>query len=107
MKIKQVLVVVLLSAGTTLGTIFAYNHFNSSPRIIQSEMGRIPANYAGLFDSNKAFGEAPADFTQASQSAVPAVVHITTVIKSSSTNNIRKSPFSDLFGDDFDDFFGG
>jgi S1-C subfamily serine protease len=70
-------------------------------------MGRIPANYAGLFDSNKAFGEAPADFTQASQSAVPAVVHITTVIKSSSTNNIRKSPFSDLFGDDFDDFFGG
>ena len=107
MKIKQVLAVVLLSAGTTLGTIFAFNHFYSSPRTFQSELGKVPANYAGLFDSNKTFGEAPADFTQASQSAVPAVVHITTVIKASSTNNIRKSPFSDLFGDDFDDFFGG
>jgi serine protease Do len=107
MKIKQVLAVVLLSAGTTLGTIFAYNHFYSSPRTIQSELGRVPANYAGLFDSNKTFGEPPADFSQASQSAIPAVVHITTVIKSSASNNLRKSPFSDLFGDDFDDFFGG
>lgn len=107
MKIKQIVAVVLLSAATTLGTIFAYNHFASGPRSVQQDSGKVPANYAGLFDSNKTFGEPPADFSQASQSAVPAVVHITTVIKGSSTNNIRKSPFSDLFGDDFDDFFGG
>lgn len=107
MKIKQIVAVVLLSAATTLGTIFAYNHFSAGPRAVQSDLGRIPANYAGLFDSNKTFGEPPADFSQASQSAVPAVVHITTVIKGSNTNNIRRSPFSDLFGDDFEDFFGG
>lgn len=106
MKIKQILTVVLLSAGTTLGTIFAYNHFAGKPSSVQTEPGKIPVNYAGLFDSNKTYGEAPVDFSQASQTAVPAVVHITTVIKANSTNQ-RRSPFSDLFGDDFDDFFGG
>lgn len=107
MNIKQIAGVVLLSAATTLGTIFSYNQFTDNRTSVQSELGRVPANYAGLFDSNKTFGEAPADFTQASQSAVPTVVHITTVIKSTATNNIRKSPFSDLFGDDIEDFFGG
>lgn len=107
MKMKQILIVVLLSAGTTLGTIFTYQHFAAKPGTVQTEFGKMPVNYAGLFDSNKTFGEPPADFSQASQSAVPAVVHITTVIKANSTSNLRKSPFSDLFGDDFDDFFGG
>ena len=107
MKIKQILTVVLLSAGTTLGTLFAYNYFATKSTTASAELGKMPVNYAGLFDSNKTFGEPPTDFSQASQSSVPAVVHITTVIKANAATNLRKSPFSDLFGDDFEDFFGG
>jgi serine protease Do len=110
MKIKQVFSIVLLSAATTVATLFTYNHFNQKPLSIQAENGKAAANYVGLFDSNSNTpGTQPVDFQQASQLAVPAVVHITTVIgKNAASNNLpRKSPFSDLFGDDFDDFFGG
>jgi len=104
MNIKQIFAVVLLSGGTTLGTLYGYNHFANKPNSVQAENNKIPANYAGLFNGNPA--DAPVDFSQASQTAVPAVVHITTVINKTSGNQ-RRSPFADLFGDDFDDFFGG
>ncbi len=110
MNIKQVFTVVLISAATTVGTLFTYNQFTQKPQSIQAEYGKTPANYVGLFDSNNNTpGTQPIDFQAAAQSAVPAVVHITTVIgKSSASNNLpRRNPFSDLFGDDFDDFFGG
>ncbi len=110
MNIKQVFTVVVLSASTTVATLFTYNHFTEKPVAIQAENGKVPANYVGLFDSNTNLpGTQPIDFQQAAQSSVPAVVHITTVIgKSSASNNLpRRNPFSDLFGDDFDDFFGG
>ena len=109
MKIRQVFTVVLLSAATTVATMFTYNHFTQKPLALQAENGKAPVNYVGLFDSNNAPGTQPVDFQQASQSAIPAVVHITTVIgKNTASNNLpRKNPFSDLFGDDFDDFFGG
>lgn len=105
MKIKQILAVVLISATTTVGTLFAYNYFGSSSRTIQADGTKIPANYAGLFEKANP-GEPPADFSKASQAAVPAVVHITTVINGNSSGSQRRNPFSDLFGDDFDDFFG-
>jgi Do/DeqQ family serine protease len=105
MKIKQIFAVVLLSAATTLGTLYGYNHFAAKPSAVQAENNKIPANYAGLFNGNPA--DAPVDFSQASQTAVPAVVHITTVINNTSSGSQRRSPFADLFGDDFDDFFGG
>ena len=110
MNIKQVFTVVVLSAATTVATLFTYNHFTQKPLAIQAENGKTPADYVGLFDSNSNTpGTQPIDFQQAAQSSVPAVVHITTVIgKSTASNNLpRRNPFSDLFGDDFDDFFGG
>jgi Do/DeqQ family serine protease len=107
MRIKQIVSIVLLSASTTVGTMYAYNHFNASPRTIQAESARVPVNYAGLFDSNSP-AEPMTDFSKASQSSVPAVVHITTVIKNNTSGGSqRRSPFADLFGEDFDDFFGG
>ena len=110
MNIKQVFTVVVISAATTVTTLFTYNHFSQKPLAIQTENGKSPANYVGLFDSNNNMpGTQPIDFQAAAASSVPAVVHITTVIgKSSASNNLpRRNPFSDLFGDDFDDFFGG
>jgi len=72
------------------------------------EPGKLPVNYAGFFDGTKAAGAV--DFTAASTSATPAVVHIKTKTKARQvTNNLPRSrnPFSDLFGDDFGDLFAG
>ncbi|MFZ9660908.1 MAG: serine protease, partial [Chitinophagaceae bacterium] len=105
MKLKQILSIVLLSAATTFATLFAYNHFNKPALQIQAENGKTPANYAGLFDGTN--NSPLVDFQAAAQSAVPAVVHLTTMIDNKTTNNLpRKNPFFDFFGDDFDDFFG-
>ncbi len=107
MSIKQILTVVLLSAATTVGTMYAYNHFTAPPRTLQAESAKVPVNYAGLFDNNNSPADPVTDFTKASQSSIPAVVHITTVISNVSGSSQKRNPFADLFGDDFDDFFGG
>lgn len=107
MNIKQILTVVLISASTTAGTLFAYHKMTEGSASIQGDSTRIPANYAGLFDNKNPGSEGPVDFSKASQSAVPAVVHITTVISgNASSGQQRRNPFSDFFGEDFDDFFG-
>ena len=107
MKLKQIVFTVLISAATAVGVIYAYNTFVTKPVAIQDGV-IIPANYAGLFNGNNIPG--PVDFEQPSKIAVPAVVHITTVIgKAEASNNLpRKSnPFRGLVPDDFfDDFFG-
>ena len=107
---KQILAVILVSAATTLTVLFAYNKMaKQSIAIQQTENGKLPVNYAGLYDSNNNTPGQPVDFQQASQSATPAIVHITTVIgKSEASNNLpkRRNPFADIFGDDFFDFDG-
>jgi S1-C subfamily serine protease len=68
--------------------------------------GKLPVNYAGFFDNDRPANSI--DFTAASTSATPAVVHIKTKTKARQvTNNLPRgrNPFSDLFGDDFGDFF--
>lgn len=112
MNMKQTLTVVLISTVTSTAAMFGYDTFIRKPSGIQENNGKLPASYAGFFDSK---GNAPlpaVDFQPASQAAVPAVVHITTTIGGGgqASNNLpkRKSPFSDLFGEDFfDDFFSG
>lgn len=107
MKIKQVVFTVLISALTAFGVMYAYNTYVTKPVAIQDGV-KIPANYAGLFDGNNIPG--PVDFEQPAKTAVPAVVHITTVIgKEQVSNNLprRSNPFQGLVPDDFfDDFFG-
>lgn len=107
MKLKQIVFTVLISAATAAGVMFAYNTYFKQPLAIQDGI-EMPANYAGLFNGSNIPG--PVDFEQPSKIAVPAVVHITTVIgKAEASNNLpRKSnPFRGLVPDDFfDDFFG-
>ena len=107
MKLKQVLFTVLISAATAFGVMYAYNTYIKNPVAIQEGV-KIPANYAGLFNGDNIPG--PVDFEQPSKIAVPAVVHITTVIgKAEASNNLprRSNPFRGLVPDDFfDDFFG-
>lgn len=106
MKLKNIFLVVLVSAATSLFSVWGYNQWQQKQSAGIQETGKLPVNYAGFFDGAKAAGSI--DFTAAAASATPAVVHIKTKIKAKQvTNNLPRSrnPFSDLFGDEFDDFF--
>jgi len=110
MKLKNLLLVVAVSATTALLSVWGYGTWMKKQYAGEQDPSKIPANYAGFFGQNNA----PAggvDFTAASTSASPAVVHIKTKTNAKRvTNNLprRRNPFSDLFGDGmFDDFFGG
>lgn len=108
MKTKNIFLVVLISCITSLASVWGYSHFKTNQTVSIQEPGKLPVNYAGFFDGTKAAG--PVDFTAASTSATPAVVHIKTKTKArQATNNLPRgrNPFSDLFGDDFGDLFGG
>lgn len=104
MNFRQILSVVLISAATAVGSVWAYNRFFATQTYIYTPgSDKMPVNYAGFFDkSGAAIG--PEDFTKAAETAIPATVHITT--KSTVQVTPRKSPFSDMFPD-LDDFFGG
>jgi serine protease Do len=111
MKLKQTVAIVLLSASTTVATMWGYNHFAGKNEIYTyqdsrgNDSGKAPANYAkfnGIDGANANF-----DFTAAAEAAIPATVHIKTKSNRTVSNNLpkNKSPFGDLFPD-LDDFFG-
>ncbi len=106
MKLKQVAGIVLISAATTLASIWGYDHVNQKGTYFYSQdSSRVPANYAKFFDNQKSAG--PADFVDAASAAIPATVHIKTKTVRTASNNLpKKNPFSDLFGIDPNDFFG-
>ena len=93
--------------------MFGYDSFIRKQGPLQQGNGKLPASYAGFFDSKNNIPGQPVDFQPASQAAVPAVVHITTTIGGNQTSNNlpktkRSSPFGDFFGEDlFNDFFNG
>jgi serine protease Do len=108
MKLRNVFLVILISAATSFASVWGYNRWQEKQTAGMQEPGKLPVNYAGFFDGAKATGAV--DFTAAATSATPAVVHIKTRTKArQATNNLPRSrnPFSDLFGDDFGDLFGG
>lgn len=108
MKWKNVLFVVFISAATAIGSVWGFSKYQRMQTAGIQEPGKLPANYASFFDKSSAPSSA-IDFTAASASATPAVVHIKVETKARKvTNNLPRSPFGDLFGDSpFGDFFGG
>lgn len=109
MKLKQLLLVVLVSVLTVFATVFIYGKFfkKDDATVGIPVNGKYPANYAGFFDNKSAVAETT-DFTKAAESAVPAVVHIKTKIPAKQiSNNLPNSrnrgydPFEDFFGDIF------
>ncbi|HVX50729.1 MAG TPA: trypsin-like peptidase domain-containing protein [Chitinophagaceae bacterium] len=110
MKLKNIFLVVLISASTALLSIWGYTKWMQHQYAGVQEPGKLPVNYAGFFDKNNNAG--PVDFSAAATSAAPAVVHIKTRTKQRQvSNNLPKqrNPFSDFFGDSdpFSDFFNG
>ncbi|MBL7698410.1 MAG: trypsin-like peptidase domain-containing protein [Chitinophagaceae bacterium] len=111
MKMRNILAVIVLSAATSLGTIWGYNKISRGGDTYHyqqpgsNDTGKAPANYAGFDGINGA--NALVDFTPAASAAIPATVHIKTKATSTVSNNLpRRSPFGDLFDLDLDDFFG-
>lgn len=111
MKARNVFLTILISGLTTLAVLFGYSKFNSHADNPNFGNAKIPANYAGFFDSNGKYS-GPSDFVQAAAAAIPTVVHIKTKTNPKAvTNNLpnqgQRNPFSDMFGDDWlDQFFG-
>jgi Do/DeqQ family serine protease len=110
MNFKNVIAVVAISATTAIMSVWGYGKYVQYQTAGIQEAGKLPVNYAGFFGNNGGPGAA-ADFTPAATSATPAVVHIKTRTKARQVSNSQtqrqRNPFSDLFGDDLGDFFGG
>lgn len=110
MKAKHILLMVVVSAATSLASVILYAKFAPATQSVIYSQQQTPVNYAGLFDSGFREPGAAVSFEGAAATAVPAVVHIKTKTNPRQTNmqQRRRSPFSDLFGDEFfEDFFGG
>ena len=112
MKLRQVAGIMLISATTAVGSMWAYNKISQNDTYVYQTQAaapnstKPPANYA-KFDGVTGSSNAPADFTAAASAAIPATVHIKTKTNAVATNNLpKRNPFSDLFGDGFDDLFG-
>lgn len=107
MKLKQLLIVVLVSVLSAFAGVFLYGKFfrsNSAGIGIPAD-GKLPANYASYIDKAGAAAETT-DFTKASESAIPAVVHIKTRIPARKiTNNLPNRRGNDEMQDFFDQFF--
>ncbi len=113
MKFKQVAAIMLISASTAVGSVWTYSrivdketyHYENGN--VKGGKTQAPVNYAGFSDGMPGTPSSPVDFTQAAVSTIPATVHIKTKTSAKASNNLpRRSPFSDLFGDDWGDMFG-
>src|SRR2546423_1670316 len=107
MKLKHVLAIMIISASTAVASMWGYNKFVQKETYVYNEASgqevKVPANYAQFNGATNT----PVDFTAAASAAIPATVHIKTKTNAQATNNLpRRNPFSDLFGDGFDDLFG-
>lgn len=108
MKLKQILLVVAVSALSAVGSVMIYSKLapgKSGVFAQGSEEGKVPVNYAGFFDGVTGTGE-PVDFTKASSAAVPAVVHIKTKTAAKKVSNNLGRNRNDGMQDLFERFFG-
>src|SRR5436190_16765225 len=84
MKWKQLLLIVSISVGSALATVWGYNKFTHQAAFVQTQNG-VPVNYAGFFDKNTS-GD-PVDFSKAANASVQSVVHIKTKIPAKKVSN--------------------
>ncbi len=111
MKLKNLLLVIIISATTAVGSVWGFSKYQETNLAGTQESDKLPLNYASFYDKSTA-PQGPLDFTAACASATPAVVHIRIKTKARTiTNNNapNQNPFGDLFGDGspFGNLFGG
>jgi len=106
MKVKQLMLIVAVSAVTSVGSVWTYGKLTEKKvSFVHTADGKLPANYAGFFDGSGQVAD-PIDFTKAANAAVPTVVHIKTKIPAKRlTNDLPRSrgnTMEDLFEQFFD-----
>lgn len=108
MKLKQLLLIVAVSAVSAVGSVWIYSKVVArqyAAAFNQSADGKVPVNYAGFLENAASpVGEAT-DFTKAASAAVPAVVHIKTKIPAKKITNQLPRSRGNGFEDFFDQFF--
>ncbi len=105
MTVRQWTAVVLVSAATSVGSIWGYGKYQQHELAFNlPESSNIFKN--ARYTDNSA-GTPMVDFEKAATKAAPAVVHIKTLTKSKQVADMQGNPFKDLFGDGFGDLFGG
>lgn len=104
MKLKQVLLIVVVSSISAVASVFGYIKLADPKTVAIQTDGKIPANYAGFFDG-KFNAPVNIDFTQAANTAVQAVVHIKTKIPAQKVSNDLPRRQRGIFDDWFDQFF--
>lgn len=106
MKLKQLLLVVAVSAASAVGSVWLYGKVTSrNTGFVQSTSdGKLPANYAGYYGNANQSPELT-DFTKAASAAVPAVVHIKTKIPARKVSNDLPRSRGNEMDDFFDQFF--
>jgi len=87
MKFKQVLLIVAISSGSALASVWGYSKFAHKEVVAIQSDSKVPANYAGFLDGNVANAPINIDFTQAASTSVQAVVHIKTKIAAQKVSN--------------------
>lgn len=108
MKLKQILLVVAVSAVSAVGSVMIYSKLapaRNGDFVQSTPEGKLPVNYAG-FNENAAGAAEPIDFTRASSAAVPAVVHIKTKTAAKKISNNLGRNRSGSMEDLFERFFG-
>ena len=111
MNFKTVATMVAISATTAIVSVWGVSKFTAYQQAGIQDPSKLPFNYVGFNNNNTP--SVAVDFTPAATTAVPAVVHIKTKTKErqlsggGSGGSRGRNPFSDFFGEDFGDFFGG
>src|SRR6266540_960414 len=103
MKLKQLLLIVSISAGSAVASVWGYNKLAYHQAAFVQTQGGLPVNYAGFFDKNTS-GD-PVDFSKAANASVPSVVHIKTKIPAKKVSNDLPRNRGNGFDEWFNQFF--
>ena len=99
MKGKNILFTVIVAAGTTFASLFAYNRFAGDKSALQPA-GSNPYRLTSTSFPVAPDGMAPVDFTYAAALSTPSVVHVKTTYEHTTTSQ-SNDVFRQFFGDDF------
>ncbi|HJS54477.1 MAG TPA: trypsin-like peptidase domain-containing protein [Chitinophagaceae bacterium] len=105
MKFKNVLLIVAISSGSAIASVWGYSKFTDKNHVALQSDAKVPANYAGFLDGNAANAPVNIDFTQAANTSVQAVVHIKTKIAAQKVSNDLPRRNRGALDDWFDQFF--
>lgn len=97
---NNIIPVVLTAALTSVGTLFAVQHFSKNNFLLNTyQPQQIPVNHVHYASDKQVLSAPPIDFRNAAEGSVKAVVHIKTTINSKTV--LARDPFADLFGDHY------